>query len=198
MFQGIRQYGVIDVSGKWYRPQAYGDPRPDGTWDGWLVFFPVGGGAAIASDRETTRATFQELTIWAASLGPVYIQAALVRALELAHEPGVLAQLDAAEYEALEDAYRFETAAGIESATAAADEMAAVEARAEAERIRRARLATESAMAATEEVAARNAAEIHEQAARDARAVATDAARRSRHAQADGARSKKHRSTKKK
>ena len=76
--------------------------------------------------------------------------------------------------------------------------MAAVEARTKAERIRRARLATESAMAATDEVAARNAAEIHEEAARDARAVAADAARRSRHAQADAARSKKHRSTKKK
>jgi len=198
MFQRIRQYGLIDVSGQWYRPRAYGDPRPAGTWDGWLVFFPIGGGAAIASDRETTQATAQELTIWAAGLTPVYIQGALVRALELAREPGVIAQLEDAEYEALEDADRLETAAEIERLTASADEMAAAEARAEAERLRRDRLATESAMAAPEQVAATKAAEAHEAAAREARAVAADAARRSRRGQPETTRSKKSRSIKKK
>lgn len=197
MFQQIRQYGLIDVSGQWYRPRAYGDPQPDGTWDGWLVFFPVGGGSAIASDRETTQATLQALTIWAAGLTGVYIEGALARALELALKPGVIAQLEDAEYEALEDAERLETAAEVARVTATVDEMAAAEARADAERLGRDRLATESAMAATEEGAATKAAEVHEEAAREARAVAADAARRSRHAQADATRPKKHRSTKK-
>jgi hypothetical protein len=197
MFQRIRQYSLIDVSGRWYRPRAYGDAQPDGTCDGWLVFFPVGGGAAIASDRGTTQATFQALTLWAAGLTPAYIEAALARALALAYKPAVLAQLEDAEYEALEDAERLETAAEIERVRATADEIAAAEARADAERLRRERLATESAIAATEEVAATKAAEAHEEAAREARAVAADAARRSRDAQTDTMRPKTHRSTKK-
>jgi hypothetical protein len=185
VFHRIRHYNLINVSGRFYRPRAYGDPRADGTWDGWLVFFPIDGGTAVATERETTQATFQALTVWAAGLTPVYLEGALARALRLAHQPSVIDQLEDAEYEALEDAERLETAAVIERASATVDEMAAAEARADAERIRRERVVTESALATTEEVAATQAAEIHEQAAREARAVAADAARRSRRAQPD-------------
>lgn len=199
VFQRIWQYNLIDVGGRWYRPRAYGDPRPDGTWEGWLVFFPIGGGSAIASDRETTQTTLQALMSWATGLTPVYLEGALARALNLAHQPGVIAQLEDAEYEALEDAAALETAAEMERVTATVDEMAAADARADAERLRRERLATESALAATEEVVATEAAALHEQAAREARAVAADAARRSREAQADTTRTArpKHRSAKK-
>jgi hypothetical protein len=201
VFQRVRTFNLIDASGRSYRPRAYGEPRPDGMWDGWLVFFPVGGGSAVASDRETTQATFQALTVWAAGLTPVYLEGALARALELAPQPSVIAQLEGEEYEALEDAERLETAAEIERATATVDEMAAAEQRANAERIRRERLAIQGALAATEEVAATRAAEVHEEAARKERAVAADAARRSRHAQANTTRTtrpKKARSAKKK
>lgn len=201
MFQRIRQYGLIDVSGRLYRPRAYAEPQPDGSWVGWLVFFPVDGGPAVATDRETTQATSDALIGWAAGLTPVYLDGALARALNLARQPRVITQLEDAEYEALDDAERLETAAEIERANATVDEMAAAEARADAERIHRERLVTESALAATEEVAATEAAEIHEEAAREARAVAADAARRSRHAQADAARParpKKPRGAKKK
>jgi hypothetical protein len=171
MFQRIRHYNLIDVSDRFYRPRAYGDPRADGTWDGWLVFFPLDGGPAVATDRETTQATFEALTVWAAGLTPVYLEGALARALILAHQPSVIDQLEDAEYEALEDADELE--------------MAAAEARAGAERIRRERVVTESALAATEEVAATEVAERHEEAAREARAVAADAARRNRRPLAD-------------
>jgi hypothetical protein len=188
MFQRIRQYNLIDAGNRWYRPRAYGDPRPDGTWEGWLVFFPTGGGSAIASARETTQTTLHALMSWAAGLTPVYLEGALARALNLAHQPRVIDQLEDAEYEALEDAAALETAAEMERVTAAVDEMAAADARADAERLRRKRLATERALAATEEVVATEAATLHEQAAREARAVAADAARRSREAPADTAR----------
>ena len=181
----MRQFNLIDASGRFYRPRAYGDPRADGTWDGWLVFFPVGGGPAIATDRETTQATLGALTVWAAGLTPVYLEGALARAISLAYRPSVIDQLEEAEYEALEDAERLETAAEIERATATVDELAAADARADAERIRRERVATESVLATTEEAAATEAAELHEAAAREARAVAADAAARSRRAQAD-------------
>lgn len=201
MFRRIRHYDLIDVSDRWYRPRAYGDPQVDGTWDGWLVFFPVGGGTAIASDRETTQTSLEALTIWAAGLTPVYLEGALARALRLAQQPRVIARLDAAEYEALEDAERLETAAEIERAAADVDERAAAQARADAEQLRRERLATERALAATEEAEAIKAAEIHEKAARRARAIADDAAQQSRPAQGDTPRAprpKKRRSARKK
>ena len=200
MFERIRHYDLIDVSGRFYRPRAYGDPRADGTWDGWLVFFPVDGGPAIATDRETTQATFDALTVWAAGLTPVYLEGALARALTLAYQPGVIDRLEDAEYEALEDADRLETAAEIARATATVDEMAAADARADAERIRSERVVTESALAATQAEAATEEAELHEVAAREARAVAADAGRRSRRAPADATRTagpKKARSAKK-
>jgi hypothetical protein len=185
MFQRIRQYNLINASGRIYRPRAYADARADGTLDGWLVFFPVGGGQAIATERETTQATFEALTVWAAGLTPVYLEGALARAIQL-DRPSVIAQLEDAEYEALEDAERLETAAEIDRATATVEETAAAEARADAERIRRERLVIESALATTEEMAATEAAK---------------AARRSRHAQVETtrtARPKKPRSAKKK
>ena len=182
MFQRIRTYQLIDMDGQSYRPRAYGDPKLDGTWDGWLVFFPIAGGPAIASDRETTQSSSEALTRWAAGLTPVYLEGALARALDIELQPGVIGQLNAAEYEALEDAERFETIAGIERAAADADESAAAEARGDAERIRRERIATKRSVAATEAAAATAAAELHEAAAREERAVAADAARRSRRA----------------
>jgi hypothetical protein len=197
MFHQICQYNLIDVNGRLYRPRAYGDPQVNGSWDGWLVFFPLGGGSAVASDRETTQTTFDALRSWALGITPAYLEGALARALRLAHQPYVIARLDDAEYEALEDAERLEAAARIERVAATVDEMAAAQARVDAEQIRRERLATAGVLAATEEVAATKAAEIHEEAARQARAVAADAAQRTRHAQGDTMRPKKRRSAKK-
>lgn len=201
MFQRIRQYHLIDAGGRLYRPRVYGEQRTDGMWEGWLVFFPVVGGEAIATERETTQPTFDALSVWAAGLTPVYLEGALARALELAYQSSVIARLEDAEYEALEDAERLETAAEIERAAATVDEIAAANAREDAERIRRDRLVTATALATTEEIEARQAAEIHEEAARGARAVAADAARRGRQGQGEIARTarpRKPRSTKKK
>jgi hypothetical protein len=186
MFHRIQQYELIDMGGRWYRPRAYGDPQPDGTWDGWIVFFPLGGGSAIApSGPETTQSTLEALAVWAAGLTPVYLDGALAGALRLARQPPLIAQLADAEYEALGDAERLEIAAEVERTAADLDEAAASAARADAERIRRERLATERALAATEEAAAKMEADVHEQAARDARTAAADAARRRRSAQAE-------------
>jgi hypothetical protein len=185
MFQRIRDYDLINAGGRVYRPRAFADQRTDGIWDGWLVFFPGGGGRAIATEHETTQATLDALTVWAAGLTLAYLEDALARALQLARQPSVIAQLEDHEYQALEDAERLETAAEIERVAATVDEAAAAEARADAQRIRRERLVAERALATTEEMAATEAAEIHEGAGRRARAVAADAGRRSRHARAE-------------
>jgi hypothetical protein len=182
MFRRIHNYPIMATTGPSYRPRAYGSQQLDGAWGGWLVFFPPDGGSAIASDRETTQSTFEALTVWAAGLTPVYLEGALARALTLAQPPSVLTQLEEAEYDALEEAERLESAAELERVAAEADATAAAQARIDADQIRRDRLATERALAETEATLAATAAEVHAEAAREARAVAADAARRSRDA----------------
>jgi len=143
MFQRIAHYQLMQVEGRWYRPRAYGNLQPDGMWGGWLVFFPLAGGPAISSGRETTQSTFDALGIWASGLGDVYLEGAVARALRIAEQPPLLTALADAEYEALEAADRLEAAAGIERIAARIDEDAAAMARAEAERIRAERLTAE-------------------------------------------------------
>ena len=201
MFQRIQQYPLIEADGRWYRPRAYGDPQPDGRWQGWLIFFPLMGSGAIAPPHpETTQATWAALTTWAEGLTVVYVEGALERALTVAHQPAALtSRLAAAEYQALEDADRLETAAEMQRAAADLDEDAADIARDEADRIRRERLAAESAMAATEAVAANVEAALHEEAARKAGEAAAEATRRRRSAESIAAKSavkRKRRATK--
>jgi hypothetical protein len=188
MFHRIQQYGLVQAGGRYYRPRAYGDPRTDGTWEGWIVFFPSPGGVAIAPPAsETTQSSVAALSAWAAGLSSIYFEGALARALALAQQPTIIARLTDAEYDALDDAQRLETAAEIERTNATLDTAAASAARAAADRIRQERLATETALAATEQAAATVEAETHEQAARNARAVAAAAERRRESARADAA-----------
>ena len=188
MFQRIQQYSPIHYGRRTYRPRLYGELQADGSWGGWIVFFPLDRSPAVATDRETTQRTFESLAVWAAGLTPVYLEGALVRALDLAAAPLILATLDAAEYAALEDAEMLETAAEIERATATVDEAAAAGARADAERIRTERLVAESALAAADEAEATVEADLHERVAGQARAVAADAARRGREARTEATR----------
>jgi hypothetical protein len=167
---------------------VYGEPQPDGRWGGWIVFFPSDDRPAVATDRETSQSTFESLGLWAAGLTPVYLEGALVRALQLAAEPLILTNLNEDEYAALKDAETLQTAADIERATANIDEAASAAARADAERIREERLLTQSALAAADEAAATIQADLHERAAGQARAIAVDAARRSREARTEAAR----------
>jgi len=178
VFHRIQQYPLISAEARVYRPRAYGDPRSDGVWDGWLVFFPIDGERAIATDRETTQPSLSALTAWAAGLSDVYLAGALERALRLAEQPPILTSLARAEYDALADAEELETTADLERLAADTDERAAELARTEARAIERERLATEQTLATGEESVASAEAAAHEQAAKAARAVAADARQR--------------------
>jgi hypothetical protein len=101
---------------------VYGQPQPDGSWAGWIVFFPFDGSSPIATDRETTQRTFGSLGIWATGLTLVYLEGALVRALRLEAAPLILADLNDAEDAALEDAQMLPTAADVERTGANIDE----------------------------------------------------------------------------
>ena len=184
MFQYVHRYGMMQRDGRWFRPQAYGEPRADGLWDGWLVFFPLDGGLAIASNRETTQSSFAALGSWAAAVSPVYLEGALDRALSLAEVPAVVTQLLGAEYEALADAEQHETAAELERVAAKADQAAADIARDDADRLRDQRLTAEAAVAGQQEAAASQAATVYERAAELKRAEASAARRRRRSAEA--------------
>lgn len=136
MFQQIQRYELIRRGGRWFRPRAYGQPRAGGFWDGWLVFFPLDGGVAIASNRETTHTSFAALGGWAAAVGAVYLEDALDRALSLTEVPAVITNLVRAEYEALADAEQHEPAAELEWRAAKADQAAADIARDHADELR--------------------------------------------------------------
>jgi hypothetical protein len=83
MFQLVHQYDLVTSrSGKRYRPRAFAELQLNGIWSGWLVFFPLGPGAAVATDLETTQTSMTALADWAAGISPAYLELALERALE--------------------------------------------------------------------------------------------------------------------
>jgi hypothetical protein len=182
MFERAAEYPPIEGEGRWYRPRSYGDPRSDGTWEGWLVFFPLIGDDEIAPPTpETTQQTWAALVTWATALTPVYLSGALDRALTVA-----VSRRAVAEYEALEDAERLETPSEMHHAAADPGEVAAHAARREAERLRQERLSTESALG-DHEAAANLDGAIHEEAGQHPRDAAAEAAQGQRSAESSAA-----------
>lgn len=81
--QLIRQHTerVRDTLGNVYDVFIYGEPRLDGSWEGWIEFVPTD--PALASrrtDRETTQPDVSALEYWATGLEPLYLTGAFERA----------------------------------------------------------------------------------------------------------------------
>ncbi len=77
-------YVVESASGAQYRAQVHGQPRADGTWEGWIEFTRTSDQTPVLrTDRETTQATRAALVYWASGLEPVYYEGALTRARTL-------------------------------------------------------------------------------------------------------------------
>ena len=72
---------ITGPDGVRYRVHAYGALNDLGTWNGWLVFEPEGGGRALRTDRETTQPERDDLEYWASGLEPIYLDGALGRAV---------------------------------------------------------------------------------------------------------------------
>jgi hypothetical protein len=53
---------------------------PDGMWQGWIEFIPIGGGEPVRSGRETTQPNLQDTEYWATGLTPIFLEGALARA----------------------------------------------------------------------------------------------------------------------
>lgn len=83
MPQLVRQHSdrVQDTLGNLYEVFVYGEPRLDGTWEGWLEFVPLD--SALSSrrtERETTQPDLPALEYWATGLEPLYLAGAFERA----------------------------------------------------------------------------------------------------------------------
>ena len=79
----IRTYPnvVLETDGRVFACASYGRQRADGRCEGRIVFFPLDGGSAVATDRETTQPRRASLEYWADGLIPTFLQGALARAL---------------------------------------------------------------------------------------------------------------------
>lgn len=81
--QLIRQHSdrVQDTLGNLYDVFIYGEPRLDGTWEGWIEFVPVDPVlASVRTERETTQPDLAALEYWATGLEPLYLSGAFERA----------------------------------------------------------------------------------------------------------------------
>jgi hypothetical protein len=63
-----------------YAVQAWGEPRADGTWQGWLEFVSIDGSVQLTTPRETTQSNRDVLAYWATGLKPAYLEGAFMRA----------------------------------------------------------------------------------------------------------------------
>ena len=73
---------VQDTLGNVYEVFVYGEPRLDGTWEGWLEFVPLD--PALPSrrtERETTQPDWQAIEYWATGLEPLYLAGAFERSI---------------------------------------------------------------------------------------------------------------------
>jgi hypothetical protein len=167
----VQQYSgtLVDPYGRRFVARVYGAHRPDYLWDGWFVFFPLDGGRALATDRETTQNSLGALRYWASGITTIYLDGALERALSLLPEAVLARRRAQAEGE--------ETLARAE---AAAYEEAAHAARLEALHADQRRREAEALLLAEREATARAAARLHDQAAASARIDASEANRRRR------------------
>jgi hypothetical protein len=140
LFHRIHTYHrMVGADGMSYLPRAYGDPDDDGSWNGYLAFFPRTG-TLVATDRQVTEPTLSRLKDWANSLSLEDLHAALARARVLSRDSLIEAEivrLRFLENEAQLDADALEEQAELSNESAA-------EARAEAERLRHERGAFEA------------------------------------------------------
>jgi hypothetical protein len=157
---------LVAAGARSYRARVYGAVDSDARWGGWIIFFPVSGGRAIATGRETTQSSLANLTHWASGLSSTYLEGALARALGLTPEAQMARELERLE--------RLETSAEVRAETL---ERAATAARNEATLVEAARERAEEGYLATVADAAERDAVAHDVAAELSRDTAEAAER---------------------
>ena len=72
---------ITAEDGKNYTARAVGSEMPDGKWQGWIEFVPLGEGEPVRSPRETTQPNRADTEYWATGLTYIYLEGSLRRAL---------------------------------------------------------------------------------------------------------------------
>src|SRR5436190_7356957 len=82
MAETLQQYSGIIVADdrSEYEARACGAAMPDGLWQAWIEFVPVGDGPPLRSPRETTQPNRADAVYWASGLSRIYLEGALGRA----------------------------------------------------------------------------------------------------------------------
>jgi hypothetical protein len=78
---------ITSQDGRNYTARACGSEMPDGKWQGWIEFLPLGEGEPVRSSRETTQPNRRDTEYWASGLTYVYLEGALHRALKPLSRP---------------------------------------------------------------------------------------------------------------
>jgi hypothetical protein len=154
---------VLSSSGT-YLARVYAGAIEGGRWGGWIVFFPVGGGQVISTDRETTQSSIAALSTWAGGVTHTYLEGALQRALALNPDAELARELLRLERLEIEEASADAHAASLEAAATAA--------RLESELVESEREVAEERVLATAADTADREAREHEAAAAASRRTA--------------------------
>jgi hypothetical protein len=83
MSEMIQRYEpkLYDDDGIAYTVAAWGEETLQGTWEGWLEFYPNDNSNLILrSERETTQPNRGAIEYWASGLEPLYFEGAFKRA----------------------------------------------------------------------------------------------------------------------
>lgn len=78
---------VWNANGNSYTARACGDEMPDGMWQAWIEFIPIGAGEPVRSGRETTQPNRADTEYWATGLTPIFLEGSLARALNPLRRP---------------------------------------------------------------------------------------------------------------
>jgi hypothetical protein len=74
-------YVVISPDDTTYSVRSYGEERADGTWIGWLEFYPTDASKpSLRTEQETSQPNLTAVEYWATGLEPVYFEGAFKRA----------------------------------------------------------------------------------------------------------------------
>lgn len=93
-------YRITASDGREFYVSVAGEPRPDGEWEGWLEYVPLGEAEPLLTPTETTQPSRAALIHWAGVLSSTYVEGAFERAASATTEAlrsRVVAQREAAE-----------------------------------------------------------------------------------------------------
>jgi hypothetical protein len=75
---------IVSPEGDEYYVQVVGEHLATGMWDAWLEFVPLDDALEVLRTMtETTQSTREDVVRWSETLGQVYLQGALARAVDL-------------------------------------------------------------------------------------------------------------------